>query len=142
MKPAFFYFFEDIGAVDFRHGKAFRTAVNERYQASPPWRDLMWYLTAFWALGTAIYFGITAAITWTVDFDFAFGFVLGVFFIWLLVWSVGSLVVVRWGLRRERRWWSDMEKGRVEGKMMDMSQGEGERVGTVEPAVTVDHQRS
>ena len=76
-----------------------------RYEASPPWRDLMWYLTAFWALGTAIYFGAVAAITWTISFDISFGLILGFMFIWLVIWSVGSLLIVRWGLRRERAWW-------------------------------------
>ena len=30
MKPAFFYMFEDIGAVDFRHGREWRERVNAR----------------------------------------------------------------------------------------------------------------
>jgi len=37
----------------------------------------MWYQTLWWAYGCAFYFGITAAITWTTDFEFAFGFILG-----------------------------------------------------------------
>lgn len=30
MKPAVFYMFEDIGAVDFRFGREWRVKVNER----------------------------------------------------------------------------------------------------------------
>jgi len=30
MKPAFFYFLEDIGAVDFRFGREWREKVNAR----------------------------------------------------------------------------------------------------------------
>jgi len=36
MKPGVFYLFEDIGAVDFRHGKKFRRAVHERYISDRP----------------------------------------------------------------------------------------------------------
>lgn len=105
MKPAVYYLFEDIGAVDFRQGKEWRQRIRDRWNASPPWQDMIWYQTAFWALGTAVYFGATAAITWTVTFGFAFGFVLGFLFIWLLVWSVLSVWLAKWGLRREARWW-------------------------------------
>ena len=98
-----------------------------RYEASPPWQDLMWYLTAFWALGSAIYFGAVAAITWTVTFGFAFGFILGFMFIWLVVWGVLSVWIVRWGLKREEVWWTEnrgkvveeAKVGRVEGEVED-----------------------
>lgn len=97
-KPGAFYLFEDLGAVDFRHGKPFRRmlharwvhrpgtqrnaqieilSVNYRYNASPVYRDLMWYITLFWTYGCALYFGASAAVCWTASFDFAYGFILG-----------------------------------------------------------------
>lgn len=36
MKPGVFYLFEDIGAVDFRHGKEFRRVLHERWVFSWP----------------------------------------------------------------------------------------------------------
>lgn len=90
----------------------------------------MWYLTAFWAFGSALYFGVTAAITWTVRFGISFGLILGVFFIWLVVWAILSLWIVRWGLKREEVWWQqNKEGGRGQAKL-----GMGE--GRVEDAET------
>jgi hypothetical protein len=34
MKPAAFYIVEDIAAVDFMHGRDYRTAIHERYATS------------------------------------------------------------------------------------------------------------
>jgi len=106
MKPAMFYVFEDIGAVDFRFGRRFREAVNRRYDASPPFPRLMTELTAFWAFGCAAFYpGITAALNWTIEFDVAFGLILGVFFLWLVAWACMSLFIIQFGLKREEKWW-------------------------------------
>lgn len=128
MKPAVFYMLEDVGAVDFRHGKDWRMSVNRRYDASPPWRDLMWYLTAYWAVGTAVYFGAVSAINWTIPFNITFGLVLGFFFIWLSVWSISSLLIVRWGLRREQAWWKNQAGLRVKNTVESGSEGGSSQV--------------
>jgi uncharacterized protein (DUF58 family) len=86
----------------------------------------MWYLTAWWALGTAIYFGVTAAITWTVRFGISFGLILGVFFIWLVVWAVLSLWIVKWGLRREEAWWKQHQAKAVEEGKVERVEGASE----------------
>lgn len=104
MKPGAFYLFEDIGAVDFRHGKQFRRLLHERYHASPIYRDMMWYQTVWWAYGCAVYFGAVAAVTWTTSFDFAFGFILGLLFLWLTLWTLASLAIASFFRKRERQW--------------------------------------
>ncbi|KZT28310.1 hypothetical protein NEOLEDRAFT_1145921 [Neolentinus lepideus HHB14362 ss-1] len=107
IKPAVFYIIEDIGAVDARHGRPYRIALHERYHASPPFRSIMWNQTLFWAVGSMIYVGITAAVTWSTPFGFAFAFVLGQFFVWLLIWGILSVFLYSWGLKREGKWWRE-----------------------------------
>lgn len=65
----------------------------------------MFTLTLYWGLQSLLYFGITAAVTWASPFDFAFGWVLGQFFVWAAVATVGSEMLRKWGLRKERTWW-------------------------------------
>jgi len=114
MKPAAFYTVEDIVAVDFMHGRDYRIAIHERWHASPPFRKMMSYLTLYWGLSMLLYVGITAAVTWAAPFDFAFGWVLGQFFIWAAVSALGSWMLTKWCLAAERHWWSQQkhaEKG-------------------------------
>ena len=61
-----------------------------------------------------LYIGITAAVTWAAPFNFAFGWVLGQFFIWAAVSAIGSWVLTKWDLAMEGQWWSKQkyaEKG-------------------------------
>jgi len=106
MKPAVFYCIEDVAAVDFKHGRKFRKRMHDRYNASPPFRALMTQLTVYWVFCGTVYCGITAAVTWGSPLNFAFGWVLGQFFIWAFVAAVGCYFLARRGLRRERAYWS------------------------------------
>lgn len=89
-------------------------ACSTRYNASPIFRRLIFVETLFWAVGCAVFWGITAAVTWTTTFDFAFGFVLGQLFVWLLVWGVLSLLIARWYHGKELNHLDDCRRGRVE----------------------------
>ncbi|GAA5847336.1 hypothetical protein JCM9279_000242 [Rhodotorula babjevae] len=104
-KPAAFYALEDCGAVDFKHGREWRKRCQARYAASPPFRAMMWNQTLLWAVGMAVFVGVTAAVDWTARLEFAFGFVLGLFFIWALVWGTLSYLHVHLSLQRELKWW-------------------------------------
>ncbi|GJN94407.1 hypothetical protein Rhopal_007487-T1 [Rhodotorula paludigena] len=104
-KPAIYYFIEDIGAVDFTHGREWRKRCQARYAASPPFRTLMWNQTLFWTIGFAVFIAATAAVDWTVDLDVAFGLVLGLFFAWGLVWGLFSYMLVHRALQHELAWW-------------------------------------
>ncbi|KAF5390061.1 hypothetical protein D9757_003770 [Collybiopsis confluens] len=105
MKPAVFYCIEDVGAVDFMHGRTFRQRVHTRYDASPPFRQLMTDLTIYWVFACAVYCGVTAAVTWGASLNFAFGWVLGQLFIWAFVSFLGCRWLVHRGLTRERVYW-------------------------------------
>lgn len=69
----------------------------------------MTYLTIYWSIACFVYVGITAAVTWAAPYDFAFGYVLGQFFIWAAVAAVGSKLLTRWGLKRELEWWRNQK---------------------------------
>ncbi|KAJ3985818.1 hypothetical protein F5890DRAFT_1564667 [Lentinula detonsa] len=107
MKPAVFYCIEDVGAVDFMHGRKFRQRVHTRYDASPPFRQLMTELTVYWVICGAIYCGLTATVTWAATLNFAFGWVLGQFFIWAFLSWIGCHFLARRGLERERAYWDN-----------------------------------
>ena len=95
---------------------------------------MMWNQTLLWAVGMAVFVGVTAAVDWTAQcvpslplaplplsssrariltlplylrnsLDFAFGFVLGLFFIWALAWGTLSYLHVHLSLQRELKWW-------------------------------------
>jgi len=103
-KPGVFILFEDIAAVDFRHGKEFRRVLHERYNSSPVYRDLFWWVTAWWALGCLLYFGTIAGLAWRVRFGIAYGLILGLLFVWMLVWSVTSIWIASYFKKKERKW--------------------------------------
>ncbi|TFK37733.1 hypothetical protein BDQ12DRAFT_723815 [Crucibulum laeve] len=115
MKPAVFYAIEDVAAVDFKHGRAYRRAMHDRrvtsslYHASPPFRQLMQQLTVYWTVAAVVYCGITAAVTWGSPLQFAFGWVLGQFFLWIGVSAAGCVWIVKRGMRREREWWNEQK---------------------------------
>ncbi|KAG8847158.1 hypothetical protein FRB96_001676 [Tulasnella sp. 330] len=107
MKPAIFYMVEDICAVDCSKGRPFRREWNDRYNASPPFRCLMYQLTVFWVIGCTVYVGISAAVVFTTDVDFAFAFTLGLVYIWGVIWYSITHIWVHYALKRERKWWAD-----------------------------------
>ncbi|KAF8995698.1 hypothetical protein BDQ17DRAFT_1412087 [Cyathus striatus] len=115
MKPAVFYVVEDVGSVDFKLGRAWRGVMHDRYRVSPPFRSLMRLLTLYWTLSTLVYTGITAAVTWASPLQFAFGWVLGQFFLWAGVSALGCVWITRRELRRERVWFEEGEGRRLGG---------------------------
>lgn len=92
----------------FCHWTLFRylipTQIYLRYDVSPPFRKLMLNLTIYWTVSSAIYCGVTAAVTWTTSFRFAFGYTLGQLFVWAALSAVGCKYLARKGLRDERKW--------------------------------------
>ncbi|KAF8873878.1 hypothetical protein BD779DRAFT_1678991 [Infundibulicybe gibba] len=116
MKPAVFYTIEDVAAVDFKHGRAFREALYTRYHTSPPFRALVRKLTVYWVFASVLYCGLTAAVTWGAPLQFSFGWVLGQFFLWVAASAAGCVFLAKRGMRQEKEWW---EEGA--GKMGDFS---------------------
>ncbi|GAA5985583.1 hypothetical protein JCM10908_007031 [Rhodotorula pacifica] len=104
-KPAVYYFIEDTGAVDFKHGREWRKRCQARYAASPPFRELMWWQTLLWTFGMVVFIGAVAAVDWTTTLDVGFGLCISLIFIWAIVWGLISYLHVHWSLKREQRWW-------------------------------------
>jgi len=106
MKPAAFYTIEDVAAVDFKERRAYRQAFHNRWNMSPPFKQLIKTLTIFFALSTAVYVGITAAVVFSAPVQFAFGWVLGQLFMWAAWTAFICWVITRYGLIKERAWWN------------------------------------
>jgi len=105
IKPAVFYYTEDICAVDAGKGRQFRREWNARYNASPPFRALMYQLTVFWSAGCFLFVGLTAAVTFTTSLDFAFAYVLVQIFVWGGLWFFLTWMYAKYSLDREYAWW-------------------------------------
>lgn len=67
LKPGMFYIAEDLGAVDFRHGRMFRRAMNKRFEASPVFRQLFWLLTLIWGAAFIICKPGPLALPWKLE---------------------------------------------------------------------------
>ncbi|GAA5998030.1 hypothetical protein JCM5350_005351 [Sporobolomyces pararoseus] len=116
-KPAVYYVLEDVGAVDFKHGRDWRKRTQARWAASPLFRKLCWEQTLFWSIASFIFGGIQAAIIWApTPLDVAYGLVLGMLFAWMLVFGVISYLLVHASLRRELKWWKEKYGKRAQGE--------------------------
>ncbi|KAL1762252.1 hypothetical protein FB107DRAFT_268535 [Schizophyllum commune] len=110
VKPAMFYVIEDIVAVDFGYRRPWRRRLRARWRASPPFREHMRRQTAYWVFASIFHAGITAATTWGSSFRFAFGWNLGMFFMWALTAGYCSWLLAQHELENEHTWWVDRER--------------------------------
>jgi len=101
-RPAVYTILEDVMAVDASGGRAYRTALNERYMASKRFRRILWVVNYYWGgagiliggavLGVSVWLGMegkTAA--------FAIGW--GVPWVWAGCWAL----VTAWWVTRQLR---------------------------------------
>jgi len=107
IKPGVFYTVEDVCAVDCGKGREFRREWNARYDASPIFRRLMYQLTVFWIVGSLVYVGITAAVTFTAPLDVAYVVTLSMLYVWGAVWWLITWEWCRFTLKREREWFAE-----------------------------------
>jgi hypothetical protein len=124
VRPGVYYILEDVIAVDFTYGKQWRKAVRERYDSSPLFQRHMRYQTIYWALAGFVYAGLTAAVTWGAQFRFAFGWVLGQFFIWMIVAAIGSWLLAWRELKVEYRCWAQEKGERYEASDSSVEQAQ------------------
>ncbi|GAA5892697.1 hypothetical protein JCM6882_000558 [Rhodosporidiobolus microsporus] len=113
-KPAVYYFIEDVGAVDFGHGREWRKRCQARYAASPPFRALMWSQTLFWTVAMVIFVGLTAVVDWVSSLNVAFGVVISLIFMWGIFFGIISYIMVHFALKKELAWWRAEYAGLVE----------------------------
>ncbi|GAA6017738.1 hypothetical protein JCM10207_000480 [Rhodosporidiobolus poonsookiae] len=112
-KPAVYYFIEDVGAVDFCHGREWRKRCQARYAASPPFRAMMWQQTLFWSIAMVIFVGLTAVVDWISSLNVAFGVVISLIFMWAIVFGILSYLLVHRSLKKELAWWKAEYAGLV-----------------------------
>lgn len=63
IRPGTYVILEDVIAVDTGVGRRYRTAVSDRYEASPMFRQMLHQLNLFWAIPALIVGGmVTAAV--------------------------------------------------------------------------------
>ena len=72
MRPSIYFIIEDIIAVDGDGGSTFRMRLNERYEASPYFRQMLHRLSLFWALPAVVVAVATACLLFLVDRDVAY----------------------------------------------------------------------
>lgn len=131
LKPCMFYITEDIGAVDFCHGRIFRMAMNQRYTASPLFRALFWYLTLLWGVACVAFVPLTLAVVLTATFRFAYGFVLGFFFLYLVAVGLVSWALI--ALFRSKEWqWLQSRKFEMEAEGTAVNIDAGREPATLE----------
>lgn len=108
MRPGSYVIAEDIVSVDGKQGQEFRKAWSDRYEASAPFRSLLWQLDLLWGTtGLAI-----VAAIWGIVFGVSdhreVGYTIG----WALPWvwaAVMTLVTIRMAkamLRQEEKMYS------------------------------------
>ncbi|OJJ70037.1 hypothetical protein ASPBRDRAFT_56780 [Aspergillus brasiliensis CBS 101740] len=110
MRPAVYPFLEDIIAVDGKGGTEFRDRLDQRYIASPPFRNMLHRLTMLWMIPQMLVAGGTLAGIVIADHELAYTLGWSVPAIWAGTWVVVTVVCVRVELRRERHYWMGRER--------------------------------
>jgi hypothetical protein len=67
LRPGVYSIIEDIVAVDGSGGTEFRHRLNKRYEASRVFRQMLHYISIFWAISAFAVGGGTIAIVFTVE---------------------------------------------------------------------------
>lgn len=104
--PSVFTIVEDVIAVDGGGGRIFRAAWLRRYEASEPFREMMFKLTIFWGLGCILAVGVACSVAFavqTIYVAFALGWVIP--FVWAGLWAVATTFWVQRMLKEEEASW-------------------------------------
>ncbi|RDH29982.1 tubby C-terminal-like domain-containing protein [Aspergillus welwitschiae] len=110
-RPGILVIIEDVVAVDGGRGRAYRSALMERYAASLRFRRLIEDLNWFWGFGGLLMGIILICILASVGSQtFAFGLGWTVPWIWAGVWAVITTYWVKSALREEKLTWSESQK--------------------------------
>jgi hypothetical protein len=73
MRPTIYTVIEDVVAVDGGGGRAYRRALDERYEASPMFRQMLARVNMFWAIGCFVVGVTVTGAVLTVNKEVAFG---------------------------------------------------------------------
>lgn len=72
-RPSVYFYAEDLGAIDGNGGIEWREALDVRYHASRPLRQMFVKLSLFWSVPAVLVGGALTAIVFTVPESVAFG---------------------------------------------------------------------
>lgn len=104
-------------ALDAGAGRAYREALNERYEASANFRRMLVVVNAWWAVGGLLVGGVVVGVCLAsgVREVVAFGIGWTVPFLWAAVWAVGTIWYVQRQLRKEKEAWEGGTKEHPSG---------------------------
>ena len=115
VRPAIYVIVEDIVAVNGGGGKAYRQAINARYEASPVFRQLLNEMSWLWGAWSS-FLGIVLIVLIGVGSSPEHETLRMIVYIlsWTLPWActaVASVVTIKWAqkrLREEKETWSSV----------------------------------
>ncbi|OJI88148.1 hypothetical protein ASPTUDRAFT_61539 [Aspergillus tubingensis CBS 134.48] len=110
MRPALYPLLEDIIAVDGNGGTEFRDRLDQRYNASPPFRNMLHRLTILWMVPQMLVAGGTLAGIVIADHELAYTLGWSVPAIWAGIWAMVMVICIRVELRRERHYWDGIDR--------------------------------
>ncbi|KND88596.1 hypothetical protein TOPH_06746 [Tolypocladium ophioglossoides CBS 100239] len=105
--PGAYYFIEDVAAVNAGAGRPFREALAARYKGSPPFRQMLYAQSLFWAvpaLALAVPLTVVAVVP-AVPATAAYGVCWAVPFLWCALWAGVSVWWCKRDMVRERLEW-------------------------------------
>lgn len=102
-RPALVTILEDAGAIEGRGELAFRQAVMRRYETSPLFRQMIMRLTWAWGFGFVVIATVSTILIMALEENIAFGVGWGLPYVWVALYSLGTVVFVKRSLREERK---------------------------------------
>lgn len=105
-RPAAYFVWEDVTAVDGGGGAAFRAQLDARYCASPPFRAMCRNLGFLLGFGAIALLGIEIGVTFSgANEDVIYRPSMAIAVTWAGVGATVTICYARWALSREHRWW-------------------------------------
>jgi len=103
--PLVYTLMEDIVAVDGNGGKAYRAALQARYDASARFRTLVAQLNWFWGVSGFTLGVALIAIIWSIPQEVAYGVGWGSPLVFAALWAAATVFWAKRSLRLERELW-------------------------------------
>jgi len=105
LRPGIYSIIEDVVAVDGSGGTKFRKRLNDRFEASHYFRQMLHRLTLFWAIGSAFIAVLTTILVFTLDGDVAYCIGWALPFVWAGIWTWATIWYVKKELQFEKAEW-------------------------------------
>jgi len=112
-RPALLAFIEDAGGIEGRGGLEYRRHVIKRYEESPVFQRLILFLSWMWGLGAIGIAIISTVLIMVLSEDVGFGVGWGLPYAWAAVWTLVTVILVKWQLKHERKVWRLKRPGSI-----------------------------